>query len=635
MGIIFNNAGMAYGSQVLFHGVNIQFNDSGRYGITGANGTGKSTLLRVIAQKETLSEGSITIPGNPNIGFLEQNYYSEEHEIILDIVLQGNPTLWNALKKRELLIERNDNSGELLHLEETIEKEDGYAAPKKAARILEGLGIKSDAHFQAIAILSGGYRFRVYLARLLFSNPDILIMDEPTNHLDITSINWLISHLAKSYRGMVIIISHNRDFLNKTVNHIVDIDFKTITIFKGNYDQFEKEKTIQMEMKEKEVQSQLKKIEKMNEFVERFRAKASKARQAQSRVKQIDKIVIPEVIPSSRKFPGIHFHIGKKSGSDVLNIRNLEKSYGKNKVLFGITLSVQRGEKIAVIGPNGSGKSTLLKIIMGLEPKDSGSVHWNQNADFSHLDQNILSQVNLELALFSYFHSLFPMEDLKRLRGHLSQFLFYEKDVQKKLKFLSGGELTRLVLAKIAYEKRNVLIMDEPTNHLDLESTISLENAMAEYEGTSIIVSHDARFIERTSNRIVFLPGKGMEMISHPGSFREFQEKYGEYIGTMEEEAAMAKTGGGKNQYQAKKEAEKKIRKLHSLRNQLIREMELQEEKLKAMENTFADAGLYADFDAEKIRSLQQEKDGLEAAISHNLELLEKTEKEISESEIH
>lgn len=629
MGIVFNNAGMFYGEKVLFRNVNLQLDYKNRYGITGANGTGKSTLLKVMAGKEILAYGSMEMSSHPSLGFLDQDLYMNENNKILDTVIQGNKKLWDALKKRDELNTGEGFNKEILSVEETIEKEDGYKAHKTTARILEGLGIHNEFHEKPLGILSGGYRFRVFLAKILFSKPDILILDEPTNHLDINSIEWLQNYITKEFRGTVIIISHNRDFLNNTVTHILDIDYQTITVFKGDYDHFEKEKKIQYEIKEKSIKNEQKRANEMQEFIDRFRAKSSKARQAQSKLKQLDKMEIPDIVQSSRKFPHITFPVQTKSGTDVLKIKNISKSFDNRQIFDGLSLSIQRGDRISIIGPNGSGKSTLLKILVNMIEPDSGSIHWNQNSSFSFLDQDIYKELDENAGLFSYFHTLFPSENTKNIRSHLASYLFFENDINKKIKVLSGGEITRLLLSIISYQKKNVLVLDEPTNHLDLESTISLEKALIEYSGTLIMVSHDTRIIRKTSTRILYLRSENKNPIDYEGSYDDFIEKYSEEV-FENIPSAIRSNKKGKNNYIAKKEKEKNIRKIKNDLSQKKRDIIDSENQINDINKQFSEPETYNQLSMDEISALQKTKDSLEQKNMALLEEIDQLEKELS-----
>lgn len=628
MGIVLKNAGMFFGEKTLFKNVYLQLDYKNRYGITGANGTGKSTLLKIIGSNESFTEGSIEISEKPQIGFLDQDYYSHDSQIILDTVMQGNTSLWEALQKREDLLSSGHYTNELLSIEEIIEKEDGYKAHKDSARILEGLGISSEFHHQPLKVLSGGYRFRVFLAKILFSNPDLLILDEPTNHLDIASIEWLQSYILKEYSGTVIMISHNRDFLNKCVTHICDIDYQTIKIFKGNYDQFEKEKEIEHAIKEKAIKNELKKAEEMQEFIDRFRAKASKARQAQSKIKQLQKMEIPEVIRSSRRFPKIFFDITQKSGTDVLKVKNLSKKY-KNSTLFQkFNFSVQRGEKVGIIGPNGSGKSTLIKILVNKISMDEGFIHWNQNSAYSFLDQDIYKDLNSEASVYSFFHSKFPSQNTKTIRAHLASYLFYENDISKKLKVLSGGEITRFLLSIIAFEKQNVLILDEPTNHLDLESTISLEKAFIDYTGTIIMVSHDSRIIRNIATRIIYIPGRNREPIDFYGSYDEFLEKYKEDIFYVVPSSKL-ENKKSKNNYLERKNQDKNKRKLLKNLEHIQSIIHQNENEIEKINLKFSDPEVYAKIDMNSIGEIQKDKERMESENLRMLEEIDSIEKQL------
>jgi ATPase subunit of ABC transporter with duplicated ATPase domains len=581
---------MSYGGQELFSGVSLQFNPSCRYGVVGANGAGKSTLLRILAGEENPSEGSITAPNGMRIGVLEQEQLRHADEIILEIVLQGNKKLWEALKRKNKLLSADKfcvtEANILSRIEEELEAENAYGAESEAAAILDGLGIPVEIQQNPLKTLSGGYRLRVLLARLLFSRPDILLLDEPTNHLDIYTIRWFEQYLLR-LSSTVIVVSHDQEFLETVCTHIADIDYGTIKLYKGNYSRFLQARESESELREKEAEQQQKKIADLQRFVDRFKAKASKATQAQSRVKQLEKIEEIEILKTSRRAPHVRFNICRPSGIEPLKVHGICKSYGKNQVLKEVSFAVERGEKIAIIGPNGIGKSTLLRIIAGLIPADKGRVEWGYETWPAVFPQDFAAEFKANDSAFEWLSKVDPSATIGAVRSILGSLLFSGEEADKKTSVLSGGECSRLLIGRIIMSKQNFLLLDEPTNHLDLETVTELKRALSEYSGTLLLVSHNRYLVSGVADRIIEIRPEGIN--DFRGSYPEFLERFSEAdhlahaVGRKKQGSPVSGDGGRQQRESAKKLREEQKEQQRRLR-QLEKNVQEQEEKIETLE---------------------------------------------------
>ena len=506
--IALNQLSMTFGQKLLFYDVNLNLNSGNAYALVGANGCGKSTFFKLITGEEELSSGEIIIPKDASIGWLKQDQFRYENTPIRDIVLQGKSALWAALQEKEELLaseswddEKGFRFGEL---EEIIFHYDGYNALVEVERILTGLGVPVNYHEKPLKALSGGYKLRVLLAQTLFQRPSILLLDEPTNHLDITSIQWLETFLKTSFTGLVIFISHDVEFIDNLADHILDIDYGEIKKYSGKYQKFLAEKQLIQEQKMVEKKSAEEKVAHLQKFVDRFGAKASKAAQARSRQKMIDKIEVPDLINSSRVAPSFNFAPKRPSGKQVCKIEGLGKSF-RDKLLFKqLQFEIPRGDKIAIMGVNGRGKSTLLKILMELIEHDEGRVTWGSEIRLSYFSQDHHDLLNRSMSVLAWLNELATGCTEQHVRKVLGQMLFSKDAVDKDILSLSGGESARLLLAKVILESPNVLILDEPTNHMDLETIDVLAEALATYTGTLIFVSHNRYFIEKIATRILY-----------------------------------------------------------------------------------------------------------------------------------
>ena len=524
-----SNLSMRYADKILFENVSLQMNPGNRYGLIGANGAGKSTLLRILMGEENPYSGEVSVPAQVSLGFLTQDHYKYEDLPISQVVMMGREKLYEALKEKDEILLQADISDKdglkLSELEDIILSLDGYSVEGEVSRILDGLGIPYEKQGDPLKSLSGGYKLRVLLARLLFFKPDVMLLDEPTNHLDIVSIAWLESYL-KRYEGTVVLVSHDQHFLNEVCTHIADIDYGEIKMYKGNYKRFEAQKVLEAEQKDLAVTRQDKKRDELQRFVDRFKAKASKAKQAQSRVKMIERMDEIKQAPSSRLSPHFAFKSVRKPGVSPLIVKSLDKAYDVNKVLENISFDVERGDKIAIIGPNGIGKSTLLKILMEELKADQGTFEWGYETHLAYFPQDHAELLDPKVNLIDWLWEFDGSATIGTIRGILGKAIFSGQEAEKKIAALSGGESGRLILAMLMLIKHNVLILDEPTNHLDLETIDQLSHAFSAYDGTILFVSHNRFFVQNIANRILEITPEGLR--DFRGSYDEYLRKFGE-----------------------------------------------------------------------------------------------------------
>jgi len=516
--------GQHYGAQTLFQGASINFTSGNCYGVVGANGSGKSTLLRILVGEEEPSSGSVSVPRRARLGVLQQDHFQYENSPILDVVMMGHAELWQAMQAKEELLESADeyfDADRYSELEDLILQHDGYSMEARAAEILAGLNIQDAVHHQPLSTLSGGFKLRVLLAQTLASKPDALLLDEPTNHLDILSIRWLEKFL-ESFRGLVMVVSHDHRFLNNICTHIVDVDYEQIMVYKGNYNDFQKAKQSERDRKESEIEKREKEIAEHKVFVQRFKAKPTKARQAKSKAKQIERIVIEDLPRSSRRYPKFVFEPKRASGKQVMEISHLSKAFGDNQVLEDVSLTVRRGDRLAIIGPNGIGKSTLLKIMTGNLEADTGSAEWGYEAHpgyFAQDHRELLGDSKETLQNWLWNHC--AGESVGYVRGRLARVLFTKDEAEKQVMHLSGGESARLIFARLSVTGPNVLVLDEPTNHLDLEGIEALAEGLLAYEGTVIFVTHDRWLVSRLATRVLEI---------RPDGIQDFAGSYDDYL---------------------------------------------------------------------------------------------------------
>ncbi len=522
--IIISHVSKTFGNKLLFSDVDLVLAGERRYGLVGANGAGKTTFFKMLTGELEPSDGMITFASDATVGTMQQDQFRYLDELVLHVVMRGDAQLWHALSGRNELLKRSEldeQSGYLLaEYEDYIATHDGYTAETRAELLLTGLGIDIEKQIEPLGTLSGGYKLRVLLAQALFNNPDILILDEPNNYLDMQTINWLERYLKETYKGLLLFTSHDQEFLNSVATDILDIDYGEIREYKGNYDQFLKQKKLVEEQKLHELTYKEKKIAQMRAFVERFRASATRSRQALSREKMIEKIELPEVEKSSRATPHLQFQIARPSGQQVLTVKNICKSFEDRKVLHNVSFSINRGEKVAIIGVNGIGKSTLLNIIMGRIAADKGTYAWGYETHTGYFAQEHSHMKHETTSLYDWLVAHTNISNIQTIRGALGAALFSAEAVEKLVNVLSGGEVSRLLLAQLMLLKPNVLILDEPTNHLDIESRAELARALQEYPGTLIFVSHDRHFVSQIATRIISLSPTGL--FSFDGSYAEY-----------------------------------------------------------------------------------------------------------------
>ena len=557
------NLSMFFDKKTLFANVNFQLNKGNCYGVVGANGTGKSTLVKILAGEITPEDGQMNFPSTLRFGTLNQDHYQHEEDSIIDIVLMGKRGLWNARKEKEHLasvMSLSHEAGErLAELEMQISDQGGYQADAEASMILAGLGIPKTQQEKPLRTLSGGYKTRVLMAQCLFSEPDFLLLDEPTNHLDLPSIVWLEEFLMQ-FPGMSLIVSHDQLFLNRISNNIIDIDYETIKIYPGNYEQFLKAKTLEQQQKQTEIERQEKKKEDLEQFIERFRAKATKARQAKSKAKQLDRIEDIVIKRSAHIAPKFSLDIIRPSGQKAFEVKNLSKSFDSKRVIHDVSLTILRGDKVGVIGPNGVGKSTFVKLLMGQFESTQGSIEMGYEIRHGYCPQDHRELISGSTTPFNWLYSFAPGDTIGHIRGILGRVLFSGDDVNKPILSLSGGETTRLIFAKIMLEKPNLLLLDEPTNHMDIDSVDALASALTEYKGTIVCVSHDRKFIESFATVILELKEEGYELFR--GNYREYVEKFKkDYLGRISIKGNNKQMNGGtttkginKNEWKRRKE---------------------------------------------------------------------------------
>lgn len=516
-----------FGPQVLFDGVTLQLNPRQRYGLVGANGSGKTTFLKMLIGDEGTDGGEITFGKQVRLGVLRQDQFSNDSERIVDVAMAGDADVFSAIRTVEDLSNHPDpDAHRIADLNELIAHGDGYTLESRAREILVGLGIAAEKLEQPLSTLSGGFKLRVLLGQVLVGRPDVLLLDEPTNHLDILSIRWLEDFL-RSFTGCAVVISHDRRFLDRVATRILDVDYQTITDYPGNYSAFLEAKALAAAQNEAEAERAEKIIAEKKAFVERFRAKATKARQAQSRVKQIEKIEVKAIVRTTRKAPLFRFEQVRPTGKDVLTVEGISKSYGDLSVLRDVAFKVRRGEKIGVIGANGIGKSTLLKILAGVLEPDSGSFEWGVHVTTGYFAQDHHELLDdPKLTPLDFVYDAVPQETTSYVRGQLGRMLFSGDEVEKKVTALSGGEAARVIFARIGVQKPNVLLLDEPTNHLDLEAIEALAEALQRFEGTLLFVSHDRWFVSQIADRIIELKDDGLH--DFVGTYDEYLQRDGQ-----------------------------------------------------------------------------------------------------------
>ena len=515
---------MQFGAKPLFENVSVKFGDGNRYGLIGANGCGKSTFMKILSGDLDPSAGNVSISPNERLGVLRQDQFAYETYRVLDVVMMGHTEMWAAMSERDAIYANLEASeDDYMHaaeLEAVVGEFNGYTAESRAGELLLGLDIPLEQHNGLMSAVAPGWKLRVLLAQALFANPDIMLLDEPTNNLDINTIRWLENILNQRDCTMVI-ISHDRHFLNSVCTHMADMDYGELRVYPGNYDDYMIAVT---EVRDRLLSGNAKKkvqIAELQSFVSRFSANASKAKQATSRAKQLDKIKLDEVKPSSRVNPFLRFDQTKKLHRLALEVENLSKGYGEKPLFQNLKLMIAVGERVAVIGPNGIGKSTLLRTLVGELTPDSGIVKWSENSEIGYFAQDHTEDFAENLTLIEWMGQWRKeSDDDQAIRGTLGRLLFTADDINKSVKVISGGEQGRMLFGKLILQKNNIMVMDEPTNHLDMESIESLNTALEDYPGTLIFVSHDREFVSSLATRIIELTPNGI--VDFSGNYEDY-----------------------------------------------------------------------------------------------------------------
>ena len=501
-----NNITLRVGKKALFEDVNIKFTEGNCYGLIGANGAGKSTFLKILSGQLEPTKGEVAITPGQRLSFLQQDHFKYDAYPVLDTVIMGNARLYEIMKEKEAIYAKEDFTDEdgirASELEGEFAEMNGWEAESDAATLLNGLGIETEFHYMQMSELTGSQKVKVLLAQALFGNPDILLLDEPTNHLDLPAIEWLEEFLI-NFENTIIVVSHDRYFLNKVCTHTADIDYGKIQLYAGNYDfWYESSQLLIKQMKEANKKKE-EKIKELQEFISRFSANASKSRQATSRKRALEKIQLDEMRPSSRKYPYIDFRPNREIGNEVLMVENLSKTIDGVKVLDNISFTLGHNDKVAFVGANEQAITTFFRILMGeLEP-DEGNYKWGVTTSQAYFPKDNTQEFDNDLTITDWLTQYSEIKDATYVRGFLGRMLFPGEDGVKKVRVLSGGEKVRCLLSKMMISGANILILDEPTNHLDMESITALNNGLIKFPGVILFTSHDHQFVETTANRIM------------------------------------------------------------------------------------------------------------------------------------
>ena len=523
-----NGVTLRLGKRALFEDVNIKFTEGNCYGIIGANGAGKSTFLKILSGQLEPTNGSITMTPGQRLSVLEQDHFKYDDCVVLDTVMMGNARLFEIMKEKDAIYAKEDFSDEdgirASELEAEFAQMNGWEADSDAASVLNGLGIETDLHYKKMGELDGPDKVKVLLARALFGNPDILLMDEPTNHLDLAAIDWLEEFLI-NFENTVIVVSHDRYFLNKVCTQIADIDYAKIQLYSGNYDFWYESSQLMIKQMKEANRKKEEKIKELQEFIQRFSANASKSKQATSRKRALEKIQLDDMRPSSRKYPYIDFRPDRTIGNEVLIVENLSKTIDGVKVLDNISFTLRHDDKVAFVGSNELAKTTLFQILMGEMEPDSGSFKWGVTTSQAYFPKDNSAEFDSDLVIYDWLQQYSPVKDITYVRGFLGRMLFAGDDGAKKVRVLSGGEKVRCMLSKMMISGANVLVFDEPTNHLDMESITALNNGMMKFPGVILFSSRDHQIVQTTANRII-------ELL--PGGFIDKITTYDEYLASDE-----------------------------------------------------------------------------------------------------
>ncbi|MGI5309853.1 ABC-F family ATPase [Rheinheimera sp. WS51] len=520
-----SNITMQFGAKPLFENISIKFGEGNRYGLIGANGCGKSTFMKILSRELEPSAGNVFVEPNHRVAKLHQDQFAFEQYTVIDTVIMGHAELWSVKQERDRIYSSAEMSEEdgmkVADLEVAFGEMDGYTAESRAGELLIGVGIPVEQHFDLMSSIAPGFKLRVLLAQVLFAEPEVMLLDEPTNNLDINTIRWLENVLTERNSTMVI-ISHDRHFLNSVCTHMADLDYGELRLYPGNYDEYMFAATQARERLLADNAKKKSQIAELQTFVSRFSANASKAKQATSRAKQIEKIQLEEVKASSRVNPFIRFEQQKQLYRLALEVEGLNKSFDELQLFKNLNLTIEVGEKVAILGTNGIGKTTLLKCLMGELSPESGTVKWSENAKVGYYAQDHEYEFKDNMTLFDWMSQWkSPTDDEQVVRGILGRLLFSQDDIKKSTSVLSGGEKGRMLFGKLMLLKPNILVMDEPTNHLDMESIESLNLALEHYKGTLIFVSHDREFVSSLASRIIEITDQDV---------RNFVGTYEEYL---------------------------------------------------------------------------------------------------------
>ena len=524
-----NNITLRVGKKALFEDVNIKFTEGNCYGLIGANGAGKSTFLKILSGQLEPTNGDVVITPGQRLSFLQQDHFKYDAYTVLDTVIMGNKRLYEIMKEKDAIYAKADFTDEdgirASELEGEFAEMNGWEAESDAATLLNGLGIENDLHYSQMADLTGSQKVKVLLAQALFGNPDILLLDEPTNHLDLPAIEWLEEFLI-NFDNTVIVVSHDRYFLNKVCTHTADIDYGKIQLYAGNYDfWFESSQLLINQMKEANKKKE-EKIKELQEFISRFSANASKSKQATSRKRALEKIQLDDMRPSSRKYPYIDFRPNREIGNEVLMVENLSKTIDGVKVLDNISFTLGHDDKVAFVGANEQAITTLFKILVGEMEPDEGNYKWGVTTSQAYFPKDNTAEFDNDLTITDWLTQYSEIKDATYVRGFLGRMLFPGEDGIKRVRVLSGGEKVRCLLSKMMISGANILILDEPTNHLDMESITALNNGLIKFPGVILFTSHDHQFVQTTANRI-------MEILPN-GTMIDKITTYDEYLASDE-----------------------------------------------------------------------------------------------------
>ena len=524
-----NNVTLRVGKKALFEDVNIKFTEGNCYGLIGANGAGKSTFLKILSGQLEPTNGDVVITPGQRLSFLQQDHFKYDAYTVLDTVIMGNKRLYEIMKEKDAIYAKADFTDEdgirASELEGEFAEMNGWEAESDAATLLNGLGIETDLHYSQMADLTGSQKVKVLLAQALFGNPDILLLDEPTNHLDLPAIEWLEEFLI-NFDNTVIVVSHDRYFLNKVCTHTADIDYGKIQLYAGNYDfWFESSQLLIKQMKEANKKKE-EKIKELQEFISRFSANASKSKQATSRKRALEKIQLDDMRPSSRKYPYIDFRPNREIGNEVLMVENLSKTIDGVKVLDNISFTLGHDDKVAFVGANEQAITTLFKILVGEMEPDEGNYKWGVTTSQAYFPKDNTAEFDNDLTITDWLTQYSEIKDATYVRGFLGRMLFPGEDGIKRVRVLSGGEKVRCLLSKMMISGANILILDEPTNHLDMESITALNNGLIKFPGVILFTSHDHQFVQTTANRI-------MEILPN-GTMIDKITTYDEYLASDE-----------------------------------------------------------------------------------------------------